>query len=99
MGEGVHLPPGLGLGVGWVWVSIGTRGECVGRPEHPRPDREGNEPLPYERQRQRRGKNRNRLPPKVLRLKRRPIVCFVWVAGDINRTMLRLGEVQAKPAG
>jgi len=36
------------------------------------------------------GENRKRLPPKVLRLKRRPIVCFVGVAGDFNRTMSRL---------
>jgi len=34
-------------------------------------------PLPYVQQPLRREKNRNRLPPKVLRLKRRPTVCFV----------------------
>src|SRR5271155_5716373 len=49
------------------------------------------------------GENRKRLPPKVLRLKRRPILCFVRVARDFNRTMLRLeilgGEAKAKTEG
>ncbi len=68
--------------------------------QHPRPHREGDELPPHAQQPQRPEKNRNRLTPKVLRLKRRPAICFVRVAANFNRTMLRLklygGEGEAK---
>jgi hypothetical protein len=41
-------------------------------------------------------KNTKWLPSFLLRLKRRPIVCFVRVTGDFNLTVLRLSEEEAK---
>ena len=51
----------------------------AGRSENPMPHREGGEPPPLRPNGNLHGgkKNRNRRPPKVLRLKRGPIVCFV----------------------
>jgi hypothetical protein len=65
-----HAPVGFGCSSGFGWIACGQR-------QHPRPRREGGEPPPLRTASSTAGKNRNRLPPKVLRLKRRPAICFL----------------------
>src|SRR5580700_5767143 len=71
---GVHLPPALALGVAWVPF------DQMAQRKHPRPHRESARAGPPLRpnaigKTRESEKIRNRPPPKVFRLKQRPIVC------------------------
>jgi len=70
VGAAVHYRPGVALGFGSGSVisrTTNTKTRCyIGWVVNPNPYRAKNG-----------GKNRIRLPPKVLRLKLRPILCFV----------------------
>ena len=95
VGSGVRYRPGVALGFDWGSVvsrATDTHTQCYSGTVV--------NPLPYGRtatsRREKRRKDRIRLPPKVSRLKRRPILYFVPLAGDFNRAMLRL-EIAAGP--
>jgi hypothetical protein len=88
VGEGVHHPPGLGLGVG---LDLGgTRG--IGN-THCHTGSPPGRALPYAEKRTPIGrKNRKWRPSFMFRLKTTPILCFVGVTENFNRTMFRLKQ-------
>jgi hypothetical protein len=99
--------PRFGTGC-WFGPPGKTHVHTGGIAAHPNPHRAGGEPRPL-RRRDRRArfafntifdakqpKKRIRDPRVLLRLNRSPIVCFVRLSGDFNRTLLRVRRRQCE---